>query len=64
MDKLILKKETTISEKGKKPIFIDAGLHKQLAKLKDEPGIPMTKIIDSFIHYGIENVVIKEEGKD
>ena len=64
MDKLILKKETTISEKGKKPIFINADLHKQLTKLKDETGIPMTKIINSFIHYGIENVIIKEEDKD
>lgn len=63
MDKLILKKETAISDKAKKPIFINADVHKQLTKIKNETGIPMIKIADAFLRYGIENVVIKEENQ-
>ena len=63
MNKLILKKETTISDNVKKQIFIKADVHKQLTKLKDETGVPMTEIVDAFLRYGISNVVIKEEGE-
>lgn len=62
MDKLILKKETTTSENVKKPIFIKNDVHKQIKKLSGEAGIPMTEIVDAFLRYGINNVVIKEEG--
>ena len=61
MDKLILKKETTTSENVKKPIFIKTDVHKQIKKLSGEVGIPMIEIVDAFLRYGINNVVIKEE---
>ena len=61
MNKLILKKETTISDNVKKPIFIKADVHKQLTKLKNETGVPMIEIVDAFLRYGISNVVIKDE---
>lgn len=61
MKELILRKEASNSDNGTKPIFIDADAHKQVKQLKDETGIPMTKIINAFIRYGIENVIVKEE---
>lgn len=64
MEKLILRKETTISENVKKPIFIKADVHKQLTKLKNETGISMTEIVDAFLRYGISNAVIKDEDEN
>ena len=61
MDKLILRKETTISENVKKPIFIKADVHKQIKKLSGETNVPMTEIVDAFLRYGISNAVIKDE---
>ena len=61
MDKLILKREKTINKNSRKPIFIKADVHKQLTKLKDETGISMIEIVDAFLRYDIDNVVIKEE---
>lgn len=63
MDKLILKKETAISDDVKKPIFIKADVHKQIKKLSGETNVPMTEIVDAFLRYGISNAVIKEEGE-
>ena len=61
MQELILRKETASIGNDRKQIFIDAGLHKQIKQLKDETGVSMTRIVDSFLRYGIENVVIKED---
>ena len=63
MDKLILRKETAISDNVKKPIFIKADVHKQIKKLSGEAGVSMTEIVDAFLRYCIDNVVIKEEEK-
>ena len=63
MDKLILKKETTISDNVKKPIFIKSDVHKQIKKLSGETDVPMIEIVDAFLRYGINNVVIKDEGE-
>lgn len=63
MDKLILRKQTDSDDNGKKSIFIDADVHKQIKKIKDETGVPMNEIIGVFLRYGIDNVVIKEEGE-
>ena len=63
MDKLILRKETTISENVKKPIFIKADVNKQIKKLSGETGVPMVEIVDAFLRYGISNVFIKDEGE-
>lgn len=60
MDKLILKKETATSESVRKPIFIKTDVHKQIKKLSEETGVPMTEIVDTFLRYGISNVVIKD----
>lgn len=64
MKELILRKEKAGSGNGTKPVFIDAELHKQIKALKEETDIPMTRIIDSFLRYGLTNVVIKEEGEE
>lgn len=61
MDKLILKKETAISDNVKKPIFIKADVHKQIKKISEETGVPMIEIVDAFLRYGISNVIIKDE---
>ena len=63
MDKLILRKETTVSESVRKPIFIKTDVHKQIKKLSEETGVPMTEIVDAFLRYGINNVVI-EDGEE
>lgn len=64
MDKLILRKQTDSDDNGKKSIFIDADVHKQIKKIKDETGITMNEIVDALLRYGINNVIIKEEDKD
>lgn len=64
MKELILRKEKIVSSNGTKPVFIDAELHKQIKALKEETDIPMTRIIDSFLRYGINNVVIKEDEEE
>lgn len=61
MQGLILRKKTVSIGNDRKQIFINADLHKQLTKLKDETGVSMTEIADAFLRYGIDNVVIKEE---
>lgn len=61
MDKLILRKQIDSDDNVKKSIFIDADVHKQIKKIKDETGVPMNEIVDVFLRYGIDNVVIKEE---
>lgn len=61
MDKLILRKQTDSDDNGKKSIFIDADVHKQIKKIKDETGVQMNEIVDVFLRYGINNVVIKDE---
>ena len=63
MDKLILRKQTDSDDNGKKSIFIDADVHKQIKKIKDETGVPMNEIVDVFLRYGINNVVIKDEAE-
>ena len=61
MDKLILRKQTDGDDNVKKSIFIDADVHKQIKKIKDETGVPMNEIVDVFLRYGINNVIIKDE---
>ena len=61
MDKLILRKQTDDDDNVKKSIFIDADVHKQIKKIKDETGVPMNEIVDVFLRYGINNVIIKDD---
>ena len=61
MQGLILRKKTVSIGNDRKQIFIDTDLHKQIKQLKDETGVSMTEIVDAFLRYGIDNVVIKEE---
>lgn len=61
MKDLILRKEKAGSGNGTKPVFIDAELQKRIKALKEETDIPMTRIIDLFLCYGLTNVVIKED---
>lgn len=61
MDKLILRKETAVKENVRKPIFIKMDVHKKVKKLSEDTGVPMTEIVDSFLRYGIDNVVINDK---
>ena len=61
MQGLILRKKTASIDNDRKQIFIDTDLHKQIKQLKDQTGVSMTEIVNAFLRYGIENVVIKEE---
>ena len=61
MEKLILRKETAVKENVRKPIFIKTDVHKKVKELSEETGIPMTEIVDSFLRYGIDNVVINDK---
>ncbi|MFL2028123.1 hypothetical protein [Loigolactobacillus zhaoyuanensis] len=44
-----------------KPVFIDANLHRQLLDLKNETSIPIGRIVEKFVRYGIQNVEIEDE---
>jgi len=57
--KLILTKQN--ESKIVKPVFIDAELHKQILDLKNETGIPINRIIEKFVRYGIQNVEIVDD---
>jgi len=61
MDKLILRKETAVKESVRKPIFIKTDVHKKVKELSEETGVPMTEIVDSFLRYSIDNVVINDK---
>ena len=61
MDKLILRKETAVKENVRKPIFIKMDVHKKVKELSEETGVTMTEIVDSFLRYGIDNVVINDK---
>ena len=61
MQGLILRKKTVSIGNDRKQIFINADLHKQIKKIKDETGVSMNEIVDVFLRYGIDNVIIKDE---
>lgn len=58
-DKLQLKKEKQV--KATKGVFIDIDLHKQVSDINQETGLPIYKIVEAFIRYGIEHMVIVDE---
>lgn len=61
MEKIILKKEK--QPKSTLPVFIDIELMDQLKEIKDESGIPVRKIAEKCIRFGLENLEIVE-GED
>ncbi|MDT2640672.1 hypothetical protein P7D31_11140 [Enterococcus dongliensis] len=58
--KLVLKAEK--ESKATMPVFIDIDQHQKLLALKSETGIPLRRLVEKFIEYGLDNVVI--EGDD
>lgn len=58
--KLVLKAEK--ESKATMPVFIDTEQHQKLLALKAETGIPLRRLVEKFIEYGLDNVVI--EGDD
>ncbi|WP_251948925.1 hypothetical protein [Levilactobacillus brevis] len=60
MKELILTKASNSAVSGTKPVFIDIELHKQIKELKEETGLPITTIVNTFLRYGIDNVEIKD----
>lgn len=58
--KLVLKAEK--ESKATMPVFIDIEQHQKLLALKAETGIPLRRLVEKFIEYGLDNVVI--EGGD
>lgn len=57
--RLVLTKEK--ESKAIKPVFIDNELLDKVRDLKNETGISISKIVEKFVRYGIENVEIEEE---
>ncbi|MFZ8765667.1 hypothetical protein [Enterococcus diestrammenae] len=56
---LILKAEKV--SKATMPVFIDIDQHQKLLALKSETGIPLRRLVEMFIDFGLENVVIEDE---
>ena len=56
--KLILKKEKEIV--ATKPIFIDVNILNTLKEIKAEPNIPMNKLAQEFILFGIQHMEIQD----
>ena len=57
--KLILKKEKEIV--ATKPIFIDVNILNTLKEIKAETNIPMYKLAQEFILFGIQHMEIQDE---
>ena len=57
--KLILKKEKEIV--ATKPIFIDVNIFNTLKEIKAETNIPMNKLAQEFILFGIQHMEIQDE---
>ena len=57
--KLVLKAEK--ESKATMPVFIDTEQHQKLLALKAETGIPLRRLVEKFIEYGLDNVVIEDE---
>lgn len=55
---LIIKKEK--ESKATMPVFIDSEQHQQLLELKNETGVPLRRIVEKLIDFGLENVKIME----
>ncbi|MDK2844101.1 MAG: hypothetical protein PWP69_893 [Enterococcus sp.] len=56
--KLILKKEKEIV--ATKPIFIDVNILNTLKEIKAETNIPMNKLAQEFILFGIQHMEIQD----
>ncbi|MCR8969306.1 hypothetical protein [Facklamia sp. 7083-14-GEN3] len=57
-DKVILVKE--VPSNVSRPILIDSDLLDQIKELKLETGIPIQKIVEKFIRFGLENTEVIE----
>lgn len=60
--KLVLKAEK--DEKKTMPVFIGIELLNQLKEIKAETNIPIRRIVEKCIRFGLDNLVIEEEEED
>ncbi|MGO2565851.1 MAG: hypothetical protein ACTH8E_08680 [Brochothrix thermosphacta] len=57
--KVILKKQK--ESKATKLVFIDSVLHEKILQMKQETGIPINKLVEIFLEFGINNCVVEED---
>lgn len=57
--KIKIKKEK--EPKATSAVFIDVDLIEQLKDIKSETGMPISKLVEMFVTYGIENHEVVEE---
>ena len=62
MDKFILK--SAKANKGYKPAIIDVDTWEKLNQLKEETGIPMTKILSQAVDFALERIEVIDEAAD
>ncbi|MFN0602675.1 hypothetical protein [Facklamia hominis] len=56
--RLVIQKEK--ESVATKPVFIDVDLLDAIKELKQETGVPIRRIIEKFVKYGINNVEIED----
>lgn len=57
-NKIILTREKPTAVGGVKPVFLPAETIEQLKSLKEETGIPMGRLADQFIRFGLSRVEV------
>lgn len=62
MEKLTLEKEKLIQTT--KPIYVNIDTWYKISQLKADTGVPIGKIVDKFLRWGIKNVEIVEHKGD
>jgi len=62
MDKFILK--SAKANRGYKPAIIDVDTWEKLNQLKEETGIPMTKILSQAVDFALERIEVVDEAAD
>lgn len=60
--KLTIEKRRTST--GYKPCYIDADVHSKIKDLSEETNVPISRIIDKFIRYGLKYVEIVNPSDD
>ncbi|WP_313631399.1 hypothetical protein [Enterococcus devriesei] len=59
MEKLVLKAEK--DDKKTLPVFIGIDLLDQIKEIKSETNIPIRRIVEKCIRFGLDNLEIEEE---
>lgn len=59
MEKLILKREKIVQ--SQKPVYVDIDTWYKISQLKADTGVPIGKIVDKFLRWGLNNVEITDK---